>query len=187
MIRRKVHTAAAVTLVAGSLSFASASRADDVTVVTPAPAPVVVVQPAPATDTVRTHTESTGPDMRMIGGGIVTFGISYGVAIAVAATSEHQGDSHLYVPIVGPWLDFGDRGNCPQTGSCTGETANRVLIVADGVLQALGVLSVVSGLVFQRTREITTTTTNATTEPAIQITPVEYAHGGLGLAAVGRF
>jgi hypothetical protein len=180
---RAIHTAAALTLVAGTLWFTSTSRADDATVATPSAAAVVVVQPAPATETVRT-TESSGPDMSMLGAGIVTFGISYGVGVAVAATSAHQGDSHLYVPIVGPWLDFADRGNCPQTSSCGGETVNRVLIVVDGVFQGIGVLSVVSSLIFTKT---TTTTTNATTEPSVQLTPVRYANGGLGLAAVGRF
>jgi hypothetical protein len=62
-----------------------------------------------------------------------------------------------------------------------------VLIAVDGVFQGLGLLSVVSGLVFQKTHEVTTTTTAAATQPTVQITPVEYAHGGLGLAAVGRF
>jgi hypothetical protein len=183
MIGRAAYTAAALPLVLGTLCFASVSRADEVTVV--APAPVVVAEPAP-TDSVRTRTESTGPDMRMIGGGIVTFGVSYGVAIGVAATSGHQGDGHLYVPLVGPWLDFGDRGNCPQTGSCDKETTNRVFIVVDGVFQAIGVLSVVSGLLFHRTHEVTTTTTSAATKPTLRITP-EYTHGGPGLVAVGTF
>jgi hypothetical protein len=111
MIRPNVFTATALMYVATSFTFASTSRADDVTVVTPTPAPVVVVQAEPSTGTSRTYTQSTGPDMRMIGGGIVTFGISYGVAVAVAAKSSHQGDGHLYVPILGPRMDFGDRGS----------------------------------------------------------------------------
>ncbi len=184
------------------------SRADDVAVVAPQPAvvvqpapaivvqpapvlaepaPVVIVQPAPVTDTVQTRYESGGPDMRMIGGGIVTFGISYGVAVGVAAGSTHQGDNHLYVPIVGPWLDFGDRGTCPQTGSCDGETTDRVLIVVDEVFQAVGVLSVLSGFLFPNTREVTTTTSNASTQPTLHITPVNYGSGGAGLAAIGTF
>lgn len=92
--------------------------------------------------------------------------------------------SHVYAPIVGPWLDFGDRGNCPQASSCDGVTANRILIVVNGVFQAIGVLSVVSGLVFSKT---TTTMTDAATEPSVRITPVKYAQGGMGLAAVCRF
>jgi hypothetical protein len=181
MIRSIVRNAAALTLGAGTLSIAVTSRADDVS--PPAPA---VAQPAPQTDTVRTHTESTGPDMRTIGGGIVTFGISYGIAIGVAAGSDHEGDHHLFVPLVGPWLDLGDRGSCPLSRSCAAETANRALIVVDGVFQAIGVLSVVSGFVFQTTRDVTTTSTSKA-EPTLRIEPVQYAHRGLGLAAVGTF
>jgi hypothetical protein len=125
--------------------------------------------------------------MRAITGGIFTFGVSYGFAIGVASTSGHQGDSHLYVPIVGPWLDLGDRGHCPQAASCGNETAYGVLIVTDGVLQAIGALFVVGSFVFPTTRNVTTMTATATMAPTVQITPVEYAHGGLGLAAIGRF
>jgi hypothetical protein len=180
-------TAAALTLiasVAGTLTLVSTARADDATVVTVTPSPPVVVDPAPAADTVQSHKE-TAPDMREIGGGIVTFGISYGISLGVAATSAHQGDSHLYVPIVGPWLDFGDRGPCSQ-GSCDKETAYRALIVVDGIFQALGALSIVSGFVFQTTHEDTTTSTVAASQSSVRIVPM-YANGGPCLAAVGSF
>jgi hypothetical protein len=172
MNRRLLPTAAALTLVTGSLCLHSTSRADDATASTS------------TTETVHTHTESSGPDMRVVGGGIFTFGVSYAVAVVVGATSTHQGDGDLYIPIVGPWMDFVDRGGCPQSGSCGAETGNKVLLVVDGVFQAIGVLSIASGLLFERTTVDTTTTS---TQPSVRITPVEYAHGGLGLAAVGRF
>ncbi len=178
MIRRFARNAVALTLAVGTLSIVVSSRADE-------PAPVVVAQPAPQSDTVRTHTESTGPDMRTIVSGIVTFGISYGIALGVAAGSDHEGDHHLFVPIVGPWLDLGDRGSCPLSRSCAAETANRALIVVDGVFQAIGVITVVSGFLFPKTRDVTTTT--ARSEPTVEIEPVQYAHGGLGLAAIGTF
>jgi hypothetical protein len=183
MIRSSIQSAAVLTVAAGTLTIGSTSRADDAS--SAAPAPVVVAQPT-GSDTVRTHTESTGPDGRTIGGGIVTFGISYGIAIGVAAGSDHEGDHHLFAPIVGPWLDLGDRGTCPLSRSCAAETANRALIVVDGIFQAIGVLTVVSGFVFQKTSDVTTTTT-AATQSTVKITPVQYAHGGMGLAAVGTF
>jgi hypothetical protein len=185
MSDRPIPMAAALTLVACTLSFASSSRADDVTVVTATPSPPVVIEPAPAPDTVRTHTETSSPDMREIGGGVVTLGISYGIALGVAATSAHQGDDHLYVPVVGPWLDFGDRGGC-AAGSCDKENAYRAVIVVDGVFQALGALSIVSGFVFQTTQDVATTSTADATPPNIRIVPT-YTNGGPGLAAVGRF
>jgi|HubBroStandDraft_1064217.scaffolds.fasta_scaffold48100_2 hypothetical protein len=187
MTRRPVRIASALTIVLGALLVASAVRADDVSPVLPTSLPPAAVEPALTPDTVRTPTERTGPELRATAGGLFTFGISYGFAVGVAATSGHQGDSHLYVPIVGPWLDLGDRGHCPQAASCGNETAYGALIVADGVLQTIGALFVVGSFVFPTTRNDTTMTATATTAPTVQITPVEYAHGGLGLAAVGRF
>ncbi len=66
MIPSPFDTAASVTVIAGTLSFAPISRADDVTVIAPEPAPVVVVRPAPATETVQTRTESAGADTTQI-------------------------------------------------------------------------------------------------------------------------
>jgi hypothetical protein len=178
MVHRSVPAAFALTLVSGSLCLSMEARADD------APATVVVVQPAPSTtETVRTHGESSGPDGRTIVGGIFTFGVSYGIALAVGATSTHPGDGDLYVPIAGPWMDFANRGSCPA-GSCSSDTANRVLLVVDGVFQALGVLSIVSGFVFQRSSDDTTTTTAV--RPSLQIVP-QYSHSSVGLAAIARF
>lgn len=187
MIRSPFHTAAGMIVLAGALTFAPTSRADDGTVVAPEPAPIVVVRPAPATDTVQTRTESAGADTRQIGGGLVTLGISFGAAVIVGSTSARKADGDLYVPIVGPWLDLTDRGRSPPHGSYDPEIGNRVLIIIDGVFQCLGVVSAVSGLAFPRTHEVTTTTTAAATQPTVRITPVQLAHGGLGLAAVGRF
>jgi hypothetical protein len=185
MIGSAVHKVVALALGAVTLSFVGASRADDVTVAAPAASAPVEVQSTPVKEKVRT-TESTGPDARAVGGGIFTFGVSYAVAFGVAATSGHQGDRHLYVPLAGPWVDFGDRGACPTTGSCGNETMFRVLIVADGIFQALGALSVVSGFLFPTTHEVTTTTATTTSVPTIRVVP-DCSHGGLGLAALGTF
>jgi hypothetical protein len=188
MVPNAVRTAVALSLVAGAVtSFAASSRADDATG-TPAPAPVASTPPTPLSDTGQTRTESTGPDLRMIGGGLITLGVSYGIGIAVASNSDHHGDRHLYVPVIGPWLDLGDRGgDCSQSGSCDRETFNRFLIAADGVFQALGVVSVISGFVFEPKRNVVTTTTATSSKPTIELTPVQYGRGSLGLAAFGTF
>lgn len=188
MVRNAFRTAAALSLVAGTVtSFAATSRADDVSS-TPPPGAVVAPAAPPVSDTAQTRTVSTGPDLWLIGGGLFTLGVSYGVGIAVASNSDHHGDRHLYVPVLGPWLDLGDRGgDCSLSGSCDRETLNGFLIAADGVFQALGVLSVVGGFVFEPKREVVTTTTTAASKPTVHLTPVEYAHGGLGLAAFGTF
>jgi hypothetical protein len=196
MTPHTLRTATTLMVGLGWLLCTSGARADDVTVVNnppvqPAAAPaVVVVEPAPSAETVPRRA-SSGPNMPMVGGGIIVFGLSYGTAVVVASTSEHQGDDHLYVPLVGPWIDFADRGQCGtgSTPTCTAETGNKVLLAVDGVLQALGVLTVVGGLLYtgERDRDYGTTASPTTAQPKVQITPVQYGRSGVGLAAVGLF
>jgi hypothetical protein len=115
--------------------------------------------------------------------GVVTLGLSYGAAALVAATSTHQGDNRLYVPVLGPWLDLADRGSCPvESSSCDHETTNKILLVSDGVIQAVGALTILSGLM-------------SPSRPLAQVgglkiatvAPVSYGAGRPGLAAVGTF
>jgi hypothetical protein len=115
--------------------------------------------------------------------GLGTFGVGYLAAVVVAATSSHPGDSRLYVPVLGPWLDLGSRGDCPVSSpGCDHETINKVLIVGDGVIQAAGVVTMLAGLLHP------TRTVVATKAFSIaQIVPVSYGNGSPGLAAYGRF
>src|SRR5262249_60754595 len=119
----------------------------------PAPAPVVVQQAPPPPSPVvvpparETVTETdTGPNPLLMSG-LVGFGASYGAAVIVAASSDHQGDNRLYVPILGPWLDIADRGDCPvRSSKCDNETTNKVLLAADGVIQGASALAIVGGI-----------------------------------------
>jgi hypothetical protein len=119
----------------------------------------------------------------LVSSGVVTLGLSYGAAALVAATSNHQGDNRLYVPVLGPWLDLADRGSCPvASSSCDHETTNKILLVGDGVIQAVGALTILSGLM-------------SPSRPLAQVgglkiasvAPVSYGAGSPGLAAVGWF
>src|SRR4029077_11191764 len=93
----------------------------------------------------------------LLGSGIAVFGIPYITSVIVAASSDHDGDHHLYVPLAGPWLDMANRGSCP-TGSnaCDNETTYKVLLAVDGVFQALGAIEIVSAFLTPEKREVTT-------------------------------
>src|SRR5262249_50310317 len=67
--------------------------------------------PRPSSRTAETESETWNAPMFTTGAFV--FGASYGSALFVAATSNHQGDSRLWVPVFGPWLDLADRGTCP--------------------------------------------------------------------------
>jgi hypothetical protein len=127
-------------------------------------------------------TNSSGPSL--VSSGLVTLGLGYGAAVIVAATSSHAGDNRLYVPILGPWLDLGDRGSCPVAAhACDHETTNKLLIVGDGIVQAVGAATILAGLLSPGHTSIASTKTFS----IAQIVPVTFGQGRPGLAAYGSF
>jgi hypothetical protein len=182
-----VPAGVALALGASALAFASLSRADEVIPVATTPPPVAVTSSSAAPDTPKGTYETRGPNLVMIGGGAITFGVSYTMAVIVTTVSNHQGDSHLIVPVAGPWLDFADRGSCGTAGvtRCDIEQGNKIGVVVDEIFQGVGVLTVVGGFLFRQKYE--TITATGAPAPSVQLTPISYAHGGMGLAAIGSF
>lgn len=161
------------------------------------PSQTVVVQPAPSPTPVATTTttgapveretreEGYAPNVYLLTTGFILWGASYTGSLIVAGQSSNPADQHLYVPIVGPWIDLGNRGGCPANGSCDTETTNKVLLVADGVFQAIGTINVIWGFLRPEHREVTTVHATRYT-PEITFEPSSVA-SGYGLAAFGRF
>ncbi len=84
--------------------------------------------------------------------GLTIFGLSYGAAVVAAATSDNSADERMFVPVLGPWLTLADRPDCPvEQQECDSQTTQKILIGADGVLQAAGVITAVYGLLTPRT------------------------------------
>jgi hypothetical protein len=131
-----------------------------------------------------TVTERGGPSRAMLFSGVGTFGISYGAAALVAATSDLDADHRMFVPIAGPWMALSGRGGCgdgtPRT--CDAATADKVLVVTDGVFQALGALLIVESFLNPET----ITTTRASLEPTVHVTPT-FGANSYGLTAFGNF
>jgi hypothetical protein len=132
-----------------------------------------------------TVTEKGGPSHSMLFSGVGTFGISYGAAVVVAATSDLDADHRMYVPFAGPWMALSGRGPCgvgtPRT--CDAATADKVLIIADGVFQGLGGLLIVESFLNPETRTVTRARAE---QPTIRVTPL-VGSNGYGLAAFGNF
>jgi hypothetical protein len=184
-----LNAAAALAGVAVAASTSIASAQDTSVTVQP-PAAQVNVQPAPApspmimtpTRDITTVQEKT-PNVGLITSGVVMFGASYGASLVVAAASSRDGDQHLYVPLAGPWMDLADRGTCRETAgrSCNNETANKVLLVADGIFQGAGALQIIGGFLFPSTKVVT-----RSAKPSVRVTPTA-GYGNVGLQAYGRF
>ena len=183
-----------VALAASMFVWTSASRADPPTVVYAAPAPaaqpvVVIQQPAQATVMADRPVAYTGPDRPMLVSGLVLFGAPYVASVVVAGTSSHQGDHYLYLPVVGPWLDFAGRGSCgPGTATaCSTETMNKVLLVGDGILQGIGAVSIVVALFTSERAPETRTVRTDPPKPTVRVTPTTVGRGSPGIAIVGSW
>jgi hypothetical protein len=162
------------------------------TVVTPPPAPqqqpVVVVNPDPAPRTTVVEQEPEGYEVYdqwnapMFATGAVVFAGSYGASAIVASQSDHAGADRLYVPVVGPWLALNDWGDCPiEQPRCDQNTTDKVLLVADGVFQAAGLVTMVSSLL-SPTHHTVYGGRVAKDETKTRVTPTHN-----GFAVVGRF
>lgn len=123
--------------------------------------------------------EESMPNGSLIGSGLTMFGASYLPSLVVAASSDRAGDTALYIPVVGPWIDLGQRDSrCPGS-RCVGDAANKVLLVVDGVFQGLGALQVLGGFVFPTTRTVTQLA-------GVRVLPT-VGSSQVGLTAVGSF
>jgi hypothetical protein len=134
----------------------------------------------PAEPAVATTVETTSPNTPAIATGVVMFGVSYGIAVTVAATSDNSADRRLYVPVVGPWLDLADRPSCPiEDQQCDKTTTQKILIGADGVVQAVGIVVAVYGILTPRRHVVGSSN--------VQVVPVGLGSDAHGLAVTGSF
>jgi hypothetical protein len=156
------------------------------TTTTTTPPPVVIVNPtAPAPRTTTTYVAPEGEVVEdnwnapVFVSGAVIFGASYGAAAIASSESDHPGANRLWVPVVGPWLALNDWGSCPiENPSCDTNTTDKVLLVADGVFQAAGIITMVDGLLSPSHHRVVT----RTADTKVHVTPT-----GHGLAVFGHF
>ena len=168
-------------------AWTGAARAEDTAA--PPPAATAVVAPvAPVPSHSETVTEKSGPSKGLLFSGALTLGLTYGAGVVVAATSNRDADHRMFVPIAGPWMALFNRGDCGgMTGrSCDTETTYNVLIVADGVGQALGSLMLVEAFLNPATKTVSRTTTGKE-KPRVHLSPAAMGAGGYGMLAVGSF
>ena len=154
------------------------------------PPPVVIVNPPPPTTTTvtttpeyETYTDTWNAPL-FTSGALVFLG-SYGASVVVAAMAEDdtvdRGSDRLYVPVVGPWLALNDRPDCPvEQESCDMETTKKVLLVADGVLQAGGVVTMIAGLLSPTEHRVIRRPQMVSKK--VRVTPSAGGHLGLSLS-----
>lgn len=149
------------------------------------PPPVVIVNPPPAAPPTTTYVQPEGDEVYdawsapVFATSAVVFAGSYGAAAIASGMSDHPGADRLWVPVAGPWLALNDWGNCPITNSsCDTNTTDKVLLVADGVFQAAGLIGMVDGLLSPSHHHVVT----RTADRKVHVTPT-----GNGLLVFGHF
>ncbi|HEY1694538.1 MAG TPA: hypothetical protein VGG39_20350 [Polyangiaceae bacterium] len=142
--------------------------------VAPAPAPEAVGHPI------------NRPNRTLLMTGLVLFGAPYVASIGIAAGSPHEGDSNLYIPVVGPWLDLGARPGCAPGADCGTENGDKALLIGDGILQTVGALEIIGAFVFPETVGVSTVASNKEGQ-FLSLTPSKVGYTGYGMSAVGAF
>jgi hypothetical protein len=126
-----------------------------------------------------------GPNMGLVGSGLVLLGGAYVPSVVVAAASHLDADRALFVPVAGPWIDLAQRPGCAPNTSCAAENGARVGIVVDGVFQGMGLLGVLAGFVWPAHE--TTKVANVDLAPTLHVSPAQVGGSGYGMIAAGSF
>ncbi|HEY3594642.1 MAG TPA: hypothetical protein VGL13_12235 [Polyangiaceae bacterium] len=188
----------AAALLTPALCIKVANAQTVITTAPAAPAPATVVETAPpppqqttvvaaAPATRETAVVSSGPNAMLLKSGIFVFGIPYGTSVVVGATSSRDEDKDLFIPVVGPWIDFGSRHSCGSIGnpSCDGETAVKVALAADGIFQAIGAIEIISAFMVHDSTAVVAS--KDADKPRVMMAPSRVGGTGYGVAAVGTF
>jgi hypothetical protein len=128
----------------------------------------------------------THPNRKMLVAAAIVGGAPYVISAGIAVESNHPGDGYLGIPLAGPWIDLAVRPPCDVTSNCSTESSNRVLLVASGMLQAVGALTLVAAFVYPETVRLVTLAKNAS-GASLAVTPAALGRHGYGLSAVGHF
>lgn len=144
----------------------------------PPPQQPVVVQPQPVVEQNPNDLDYDYMNAGVFSSGAVLFGGSYLASVIVAGSSDHPGADRLFVPVLGPWLALGDWGNCNVTNpGCDSNTSDKVLLVADGIVQAAGILTMMDGLIWPSSHR----------RVVVADTKVHFAPTGAGGMVFGHF
>jgi hypothetical protein len=118
------------------------------------------------------------PNRTMLVTGRALFAAPYLGGVIVAMQSELDADRRLYIPLVGPWLDLGERPCAFGSNCSTGDNIASTLLAFSGVAQGIGlILAAISVAVPDKKVERTA---------KVHVAPVSFRGGG-GIGAMGTF
>jgi hypothetical protein len=200
--------AGAASLAIAALLSTTPSRAEDPAATPPPQANDTATEPPAAEDTAATapsagaaQSQGSGPGVAVeqvtyarpnrfiIGGGILGFVGAYVPSVIVAAHNGNSYDNNLYIPVVGPWLDLEQRPGCSiGPTSCGRESGFAALLIVDGVVQALGPMATIVGLLVPERRSVVITAkADKPARPTVHIVPARLGRDAYGVSAFGDF
>jgi hypothetical protein len=161
---------------------AGSAQAQTTTVVPPPPEPVL-------------KERSVVPNPGILRSGVGTFVLAYAPSVVFGIASDHKGDNNLFIPVVGPWLDLGQR-NCSgatiltsngpydvsSRSTCGTSDIERAALITSGIVQGAGALQVLASFFVPDKRVAVV----ARRTPRFLVTPTYFTGGG-GAMAMGRF
>lgn len=143
------------------------------------PAVSLTPSPPPSGDTIAIY-RSSRPNRPLLLTGALVLAASYAPTAVVAATSNRDGDSNLYAPVVGPWLNLADR----QCEGCSTDAGTTALLIGSGALQGVGVLMGIASFILPQRVEVARLQAGPVT---LQFAPTSVGRSAYGLGAVGEF
>lgn len=157
-------------------STTTTTSADDTTAA--AATPVTTTSPPPTGESTVIYSKRTPNKAVLITGASLLVG-TYVTTAALAGANGSVADKDLYIPIVGPWINIGDRPSSTRSDS----TRDTLLIAGSGVLQGIGALMTVGSFFIP---EKVPAARIAAGNVKMEVMPTAAA-GSAGLGAIGTF
>ncbi len=134
-----------------------------------------------------TEREQIRPNRPLLITGGAIFAGSYLASVISAAQSDTKGDNNLYIPVVGPWIDMGNR-DCGFGDCGSREDVNNALLLGSGVLQGAGAALLIASVFVPENRERVSVSAakKPVAKPEVKVLPISL-RAGAGIGAVGTF
>jgi hypothetical protein len=182
MSKRVKHILIALTLVAAGRAKAAYAQS------------TVVVPVGPPPRAAAEHTMVPNPPI--FSSGVSAFTVGYVPAVVAGFISDHKGDDNLFIPVVGPWLDLGNRSCSGATLStdngpfeiasgkhCGTSDIETFALIASGVFQGVGALGIVASFVVPARAVVVADPK----KPSLAIAPSSFGGRGAGAVVAGQF
>jgi hypothetical protein len=144
------------------------------------------------------HVE-TRPRKGLVISGSIIFGVPYFLSLSVAASSKTDADRWLYAPLVGPFIDLGNRKetcdfgvntNGGRNAYCSDDSSVRFFLMTDGLMQAAGATMLILGFALPQrllVRDDAPFVGSSRSHFAWSIAPRMMGRSGYGLGLGGTF